>query len=66
MTFRIVKLLGFLHRLEFSVPEMQKYVFVTLYFGRSKKAKESEMQSTVFSNPLILNGITVHFLKNCS
>jgi len=37
MTFRTVKLLGFLHRLELSVPEMQKYVFGTLDFGQSKK-----------------------------
>jgi len=48
MIFGTVKLLGFLHRLEFSVPEMQKLVFGTLDFGQSQRAKESEMQCAVF------------------
>jgi hypothetical protein len=43
-----VKLLVFRHRLEFSVPEMQKYVFGTLDFGQSRKVKESELQCAVF------------------
>lgn len=48
MKLRAVKLLGFLHRLEFSVPEMQKCIFGTLDFGQSQKAKESEVQCAVF------------------
>jgi len=37
MTFRTVKLLVFLHRLEFSIPEMQKYVLGHLILDRVKK-----------------------------
>ena len=48
MAFRTVKVLVFLRRLKFSVPEIQKYILGTLDVRHSKKDKESEIQYAVF------------------